>query len=202
MKKHILTAWSTLNLLRSIPAIFVYNISPSKSVIDKDISRWAELVLKEPTEGNNWKYLHKLMLNYPQFRNLFYHRILKSNLILGMVIQPFYPKLNSLDLHTKDIGAGFVIYHGFSTIVYAKSIGENCSVGQQVTVGMVRDIPTIEDNVQITAGAFVVGGITVGENSIVGANATVTKDVPANCVVVGNPAFIVRENGIKTHKSL
>lgn len=55
-------------------------------------------------------------------------------------------------------------------------IGKNCRIYQNVT---------------IYAGACVIGGITVGDNAIIGANAVVVKDVPANAVVVGNPARII-----------
>ncbi|MFD1549580.1 DapH/DapD/GlmU-related protein [Levilactobacillus fuyuanensis] len=50
----------------------------------------------------------------------------------------------------------------------------------------------IEQNAWIGAGATVLPGVTVGENAIVGAGAVVTKDVPANVVVVGTPARVLR----------
>jgi len=202
MNKLIISVWTGINVIRSIPAILVFSITKSRGIIIKDINRWVDVVLKKTTATPSWKSLHYLLLNFPEFRNLFYYRITRSNLILGRVIQPFYPRLNSLYIHTSEIGPGLIIYHGFSTIISAKKIGENCSIGQQVTIGKVRDNPTIEDGVAITAGAFVVGGINIGKNSTIGANATVTKDVPANCVVVGNPAYIVRKNGFKIKQNL
>lgn len=51
----------------------------------------------------------------------------------------------------------------------------------------------IGDNVQIGAGAIVLSGITIGNNVIVGAGAVVTKNLESNCVVVGNPAQIIRK---------
>lgn len=51
----------------------------------------------------------------------------------------------------------------------------------------------IEDNVWIGANAVILPGITVGKNSIVGAGAVVTKDVPENTIVAGNPAKVIRE---------
>ncbi|MCU1532508.1 MAG: maltose acetyltransferase [Arthrobacter sp.] len=51
----------------------------------------------------------------------------------------------------------------------------------------------IGDNVWIGGGAIILPGVSVGENSVIGAGAVVTRDVPANVVVVGNPARIVRE---------
>lgn len=101
-----------------------------------------------------------------------------------------------------------MIVHGFSTIILAKSIGSNCLIAQQVTIGMSfktadpKDCPTIEDNVAIMAGAILFGEITIGSGSTVGANAVVNKDVPKNCTVVGNPAYIVRRDGLPTKESL
>jgi acetyltransferase-like isoleucine patch superfamily enzyme len=50
----------------------------------------------------------------------------------------------------------------------------------------------IEQNVWIAAGATIIGGVTVGENSVVAAGSVVTKDVPPNTLVAGNPAKIIR----------
>jgi len=83
--------------------------------------------------------------------------------------------------------------HGFSIICVAKEIGENCSIFQQVTIEYTRKgCPTIGNNVSIYAGAKVLGNINIGDNAVIGANAVVVKDVPANAVVVGNPAKIIR----------
>ncbi len=53
----------------------------------------------------------------------------------------------------------------------------------------------IERNVWIAAGATIIGGVTVGENSVVGAGSVVTKDVPPNTLVGGNPARVIRSIG-------
>lgn len=52
---------------------------------------------------------------------------------------------------------------------------------------------TVGDNVWFGAGAIVLPGISVGENSVIGAGAVVTRDVPANVVVVGNPARVIKD---------
>lgn len=69
-------------------------------------------------------------------------------------------------------------------------ISKGVVIYQNVTIGrkeMDKDdgIPHIGKNVMIYSGAVIVGGISIGKNSIVGANAIVTKDVPANSIVVG-----------------
>ena len=57
----------------------------------------------------------------------------------------------------------------------------------------------VGDNVIIYCGAIVLGDIHIGNNSIIGAGAVVTKDIPANCVVVGNPAGIIKRDGKKVN---
>src|SRR3546814_18261471 len=61
--------------------------------------------------------------------------------------------------------------------------------------GVVARPIAIERNVWIGAGAIVIGGVTVGENSVVGAGAVVTRDVPRNTFVGGNPARVIRPIG-------
>jgi serine O-acetyltransferase len=83
-------------------------------------------------------------------------------------------------------------------------MGENCWINQQVTIGYsnATDRPTLANNVTVSAGAKVIGKLSVGENSIVGANAVVVKNVPANATVVGVPAYIVRKDGVKVKQPL
>lgn len=52
---------------------------------------------------------------------------------------------------------------------------------------------TIGDRVWIGAGAIVCPGVTIGENAVIGAGSVVTKDIPANCIAVGNPCRVIRE---------
>lgn len=90
------------------------------------------------------------------------------------------------------IGKGFYIGH-FGSIILAGDFGEYCSVGQGVTVGYKGGgksdrWPTIGSNVYMGAGAKIVGAITIGEGSVVGANAVVVKDVPAHHLAIGVPA--------------
>lgn len=86
-------------------------------------------------------------------------------------------------------------------------IGDNVSVFQGVTLGGTgkekgKRHPTIKDNVLIATGAKVLGSITIGENSKIGAGSVVLKEVPPNSTVVGIPGKVVIQDGIKIKKDL
>lgn len=103
----------------------------------------------------------------------------------------------SLYLYNRHWG-GLIIQHGFSTIINAKKIGENCHIYQQVTIGFNgTEQPVIGNNVRICCGAKVIGGVNIGNNVVIGANAVVVKDVPDNVVVAGVPAKIIKKLEIK-----
>ena len=90
------------------------------------------------------------------------------------------------------IGKGFRIHH-FGGIIFHPStqLGENCTFYHGVTIGDSGgsgNAATIGDNVLIGAGAKIIGELSIGNNVTIGANTVVTKDVPANTVVVGSPA--------------
>lgn len=96
------------------------------------------------------------------------------------------------------IGYGFYIPHvvGGGIILNAKSIGNYCSANAGVVIGVnhTQDSkPVIGNNVAINIGSKVVGKITIGDNVTIGPNTVVYKDVPANCVVLGVPAQIIRK---------
>ncbi len=77
-------------------------------------------------------------------------------------------------------------------------IGSSCKIYQGVTIGQSKGkYPQIGDNVIIYPGAKVIGDIRVGDNSIVGANAVVTKDVPSNTIVAGIPARVLKSRSAK-----
>ena len=94
-----------------------------------------------------------------------------------------------------EIGRNFVIDHFGGIVVsgYAR-FGNDCRIRNGVVVGLARVddpvAPVIGNNVDIGAGAKLLGRITVGDNVVIGANAVVVRDVPPNSVAVGVPAVV------------
>ena len=99
------------------------------------------------------------------------------------------------------IGPGFYIGHFGGIVVHGKvKIGKNCNISQGVTLGLKQrgqnpGCPMIGDNVYIGPGAKVFGGITIGNDVAIGANAVVTKCLPDKAVAVGIPAKVISEEG-------
>ena len=102
------------------------------------------------------------------------------------------------------IGRGTLLgYGGMGIVIHTNSrIGDNCMILQQVTIGTavpffdmnnLHPVPTIEDNVYIASGAKILGGITIGKGSVIGANSVVTKDIPPYSLVLGIPGKVIRK---------
>lgn len=105
---------------------------------------------------------------------------------------------------TNMLGYGFRLPHimGGGIIINCNSMGNYCSANVGVVVGnnhAWNDRPIIGDNVKLSVGCKVIGGIHVGNNVIVAPNSVVVKDVPDNCVVSGVPAIIIKKDGEKFH---
>jgi serine O-acetyltransferase len=201
MKNYILV----LGMILTSPLLMPFLLTTEKQTIVADVRRWIELLdWKKDAKFIN---LLTLLSKSKEFRNLYYYRLLQGNIIPKIIIYGlslFYKKCPDLFIDSASkIGPGLFVQHGFSTIITA-DMGENCWVNQQVTIGYKDKTghPKIGNNVRITAGAKILGNITIGDNVTVGANAVVVKNVPDNCVVVGIPAYIVKRNGVKVKEEL
>jgi serine O-acetyltransferase len=94
-----------------------------------------------------------------------------------------------------EFGPGFVLIHATGVVINGRvSGGANVLIEHQVTIGAERrQSPRIGNDVFIGAGAKIIGEITVGDHSRIGANAVVLDDVPAFATVAGIPARVVRQ---------
>lgn len=152
-----------------------------------DLERWA--IWKKCPYKNTYLSFVFLMSEYKEFRNICYYRMGKKQYCCKWICRP----LDSLYIYCKDIGGGFLIQHGFSTIINANKIGKNVHIYQQVTIGYNGELrPTLGDDVSVCCGAKIIGGVFVGDNAVVGAQALVINDVPSNVVVGGVPAKILK----------
>ena len=185
-----------LNVVRFWPHLFAYLFSKNKSIIKEDLNAYDK---EYDINGTYVFILLQLLFFNKSFRSLFYHRIgyIKS------FISFLAPGMTHLNLTKTPIGGGLLLFHAYNTIIDAESIGRNCRIVSNITIGYKNGKRvTIKDNVEILANAVIVGGITIGNNCIIGPGAVVFKSIPDNCVVVGNPAYILKENGIVVNRKL
>ncbi len=107
-----------------------------------------------------------------------------------------------MELHWKTrVGSSLTIFHGYSIVVHRNSIiGSNCILRQCTTIGVKTvngkesGAPKIGSHVDIGANVVILGPITIGDNSVIGAGSVVIKDVPAGSIVAGNPAHFIKED--------
>lgn len=204
-----------LNAPRAFLHVILFYISDTstKSTILRDMSRWYECSGSDIFRYNNmWLDLNSLMYTFSEFRNLFYYRLRKQRSplfrkLMHIFIYPLallYHPLDSLYICCDHIKDGLFIQHGYSTGIGAQHIGSNCWINHNVTIGFLNNFasPRIGDNVTINTGAIILGDVTIGNNSIIGAGTVVVKNVPDNCTVVGSRAYIVRKNGVKVREEL
>jgi serine O-acetyltransferase len=105
------------------------------------------------------------------------------------------------------IGRRFFIDHGMGVVIgETAEVGDDVLMYHQVTLGgssleKEKRHPTVGNDVLIGMGAKLIGAITIGDHARIGANAVVTRDVPANSTAVGIPAKIVKRDGVYVETS-
>ena len=120
----------------------------------------------------------------------------KALSLLYRVLYKWVQVLTGVELPCEvEVGRNFVIDHFGGIVIsgYAR-FGDDCRIRTGVVVGLSRVddpcAPVIGNNVDIGAGAKLLGRITIGDNVLIGANAVVVRDVPSNCIAIGVPAVV------------
>ncbi|HEU0075713.1 MAG TPA: serine O-acetyltransferase [Dehalococcoidia bacterium] len=154
---------------------------------------------RDPAASGAWS----VVLTYPGFHARQLHRLAHSLRDAGVpflpsVIAYFNRFLTGVEIHPgATIGEGLFIDHGMGVVIGETSvIGNDCHLTQGVTLGGTstrheKRHPTLGNNVQVGAGAKLIGAITVGDHARIGAGAVVVTSVPEYATVVGVPGKVV-----------
>lgn len=154
----------------------------------------------------------EVVLTYSGLHAIWAHRVahwfyLRKWYTVARIISQFSRFMTGIEIHPgARIGKRLFIDHGMGVV-----IGETCEIGddvvlyQGVTLGGTgketgKRHPTIGNNVVIGSGSKVIGSFKVGDNSKIGANAVVLREVPPNSTVVGNPGRVVKRDGVSLNK--
>lgn len=182
---------------------YICSLPPDeRNYLLQDLPRWVEI-----TKNNNQNPFIDLWTKRQEFRSVIKYRaknaphllrtrtnyISEINNIIGNTRQLY---VNNLYISCNDIGPGLYIEHGFSTIIFAKTIGKNFWINQNVTVGTGNSgNPIIKDNVRLGANSVVIGGITINNNVKLGAGAVLNFEVPEGATVVSQkPRVLLPES--------
>lgn len=167
--------------------------------IQRDASRYLRI---DPTELSSFDVFSCVISN-KNLATIFIARIRRKFLpwMLARLIFS-YNKNIEIIVPADKIGAGLVVLHNLGAVIRAKSLGEDVTISQGVTLGSGGDwndirqdnIPTVGNRVLIATNALVIGEVTLGDDSVVGAGALITKDVQKGEVVVGNPQRVIKNN--------
>jgi serine O-acetyltransferase len=177
----------------------------------KNLREDIEVVFEQDPAARN--YL-EVILTYSGLHAIWAHRIAhalfkRKFYFLARAISQISRFFTGIEIHPgAKIGRRFFIDHGMGVVIGETcEIGDNVTVFQGVTLGGTgkergKRHPTIKDNALIATGAKVLGSITIGENSKIGAGSVVLKEVPANSTVVGVPGRVVIQDGKKINRDL
>lgn len=156
----------------------------------------------------------EVILTYSGLHAVWNHRLAhwfwkRKLFFISRVISQFSRFVTGIEIHPgATIGQRFFIDHGMGVVIGETcEIGDNVTIYQGVTLGGTgnekgKRHPTIEDNATIASGAKVLGSITIGKNSKVGAGSVVLHDVPPNSTCVGIPGKVVIRDGVKVKRDL
>src|SRR5574341_488444 len=159
---------------------------------------------RDPAVRSVWE----VALAYPGFHAILIHRLAhwlwqRRLTTLARFVSHVGRFLTGIEIHPgAKIGRRFFIYHGMGVVIgETAEVGDDVTIYQGVTLGGTsrskeKRHPTVEDGVLVGVDATILGPVTIGRNSKVGAGAVVVNDVPPNSTVVGIPGRVVEGEGV------
>ncbi len=156
----------------------------------------------------------EIALCYPGVHALTFHRLAHRLwragwLVTARLVSHVSRGVTGIEIHpAARIGPGVFIDHGMGVVIgETAEVGENVTLYQGVTLGGTslkreKRHPTLESNVVVGTGAAVMGAITVGEGTRIGAGSVVVRDVPPNSVVVGVPGRVISRDGKRVREMI
>lgn len=166
------------------------------------------IIFERDPAARNWL---EVLLCYPGFQVLFFHRFAHWLYQLGLPVIPrllshLARSLTGIEIHPgAQVGQGVFIDHGMGVVIGETAIiGDSCLIYQGVTLGGTgkesgKRHPTLGEGVVVGAGAKVLGNLMIGNNVRIGAGSVVLRDVPSDCTVVGVPGRVVYRSGVRVN---
>jgi len=187
-------------MLLIVIALVIFSMAAAAFVFRKEINATFE---RDPAAKN----ILEVILLYSGLHAIIAYRLAH---VFYLAKIPFLPRFISqvtkfftgIEIHPgASIGKGLFIDHGMGVVIGETSIvGDNVTLFQGVTLGGTgkekgKRHPTLGNNIVVGTGAKVLGNIKVGDGVMIGANAVVVKDIPADSTVVGVPGRVVKKEG-------
>lgn len=154
----------------------------------------------------------EILLCYPGLHALWMHRIShylwnKNLKLVARFTSHISRFLTGIEIHpAAKIGNNFFIDHGMGVVIgETAEIGDNVTLYQGVTLGgtsleKVKRHPTLGNNIVVGGGAKILGAFKIGDNSKIGSNSVVVREVPDNSTVVGVPGKIIKKEPTEEKK--
>ncbi|NCP84265.1 MAG: serine acetyltransferase [Bacteroidetes bacterium] len=201
----------THQIYKYLDFCFKTNFIDAPKIDKKDLDYYIEIAIKQSLIDFNIKFKNKnctfyekdvlsLIQSDPTLESVFYYRLErqlflnnKENPLLGYLASLMKRRTGSEIYYSTEIAKGFNIQHGFDIVIGPRYlIGENFTIHQGVTLGQKNlnspdEKITIGNSVTIFAGAKILGNITIGDNSMVAANAVIISDIEPNSIYGGIP---------------
>ena len=171
-----------------------------------DLNRFTESDKYKNSKLTLLLVIARYLITSANFRVIFFYRLANQSFFKNKKARIIFSKIGSIlsgiyIAPTIKIGGGLLLGNPKCIVIHHKcSIGKNVTILQNVTLGGNINkkkgdqvSPIVGDNVLLGAGSKILGPVSIGNNSMIGANAVVINDVPENSVAVGIPAKVVKK---------